>query len=192
MQLRAIFIASVLGAASCGIALGQQAAAVAKVPSGINFAFDAQHGQITASGYTLKAATSSESASTSVTGTVEVTLTVNLVTKFRRGTVFPCAAILLGGQIDTGNFILDGGLETASGVANVSYANPATATCKLAIPYAWTLQNDSGASSGLLIAFAAAGVTPGGTTVRSTLQIHGIDALPATGSTTTYAFNATL
>jgi hypothetical protein len=83
-------------------------------------------------------------------------------------------------------------VETASGIANVSEKNPSTATCKLAIPYAWTLQHDSGASNGMLIAFAAAGVNPGGATVRSTLQITGIESLPATGSTTTYAFNATL
>ncbi len=191
MQIRAILFAAVLGAASCGIALGQQAAAAAKVPSGINFAFDAQHGQMTASGYTLKPA-SSEATSTSVSGTVEVTLTLNLVTKFKRDTVFPCAAIMIGGQIDTDNFILDGGVETASGVAHVSSANSTTATCKLAIPYSWTLQNDSGASSGLLIAFAAAGVNQGGATARSTLQITGIQALPASGATTAYAFNATL
>ena len=189
--MREILIVALFGAASCCAALGQEAAAIPKAPSGLNLAFDAQHGQITASGYTLKPA-SSAAASTSVTGTVEVTLTLNLVTKFKRGATFPCAAILIGGQIDTGNYILDGGVETASGIANVSEKNPSTATCKLAIPYAWTLQHDSGASNGMLIAFAAAGVNPGGATVRSTLQITGIESLPATGSTTTYAFNATL
>ena len=191
MRIREILIVALFGAASCCAALGQQAAAVSKAPSNLNFAFDAQHGQITASGYALKPA-SSASASTAVTGTVEVTLTLNLVTKFKKETTFPCAVIIIGGQIDTDNYILDGGVETASGMATVSAKNPSTATCKLTIPYAWSLQNDSGASSGLLIAFAAAGVNPGGATVRSTLQITGIESLPATGSTSTYAFNATL
>jgi hypothetical protein len=77
-------------------------------------------------------------------------------------------------------------------MAIVSASNPSTATCKLAIPYAWSPQPDSGASSGLLIAFAAAGVTQPGATVRSTLQITGIESLPSSGSTTTCAFTATL
>lgn len=190
MRIREILIVALLSSASC-CALGQQAAAIPKAPAGLNFAFDAPRGQLTASGYTLKPAIN-PAASTSVTGTVEVTLTLNLVTKFKKDTTFPCAAIIIGGQIDTDNYILDGGVETASGTAIVSAKNPSTATCKLTIPYAWSLQNDGGASSGLLIAFAAAGVNQWGTTVRSTLQITGIESLPATGSTSTYAFNATL
>jgi hypothetical protein len=191
MRTREILIVALFGAASCCAALGQQSAATPKIPSGLNFAFDAQHGQITASGYALKPA-SSAAASTSVSGTVEVTLTINLVTKFKKDSTFPCAAIIIGGQIDTDNYILDGGVETASGMAIVNEKNPSTATCKLAIPYSWNLQHDSGASSGMLVAFAAAGVNRWGTTVRSTLQITGIESLPASGSTTTYAFNATL
>jgi hypothetical protein len=191
MRIPPYLFVALLSAASSVAALGQQAAATPKIPSGLNFSFDAPHGQISANGYSVKAA-SNQAASTNVTGTIEVTLTIKLVTKFKKDTDFPCAAIVIGGQIDTSNFILDGGLETAGGKATVSPTNPATATCKLTIPYDWSLQNDSGASSGLVIAFAAAGVNERGTTVRSTLQITGIESLPANGSTTTFAFTPTL
>jgi hypothetical protein len=191
MRIPQILFVALLCAASSVAALGQQAAPTPKAPSGLNFSFDAPHGQISANGYTVKAA-SNQPASANITGTVEMTLTIKLVTKFKRGTDFPCAAIVIGGQIDTSNFVLDGGLETASGMATVSPTNPSSATCKLTIPYDWSLQHDSGASSGMVIAFAAAGVNERGTTVRSTLQITGIESLPADGSTTTFAFSPTL
>ena len=123
---------------------------------------------------------------------IEVTLNINLVTKFKKDTTFPCAIIAIGGQIDTDNFVVDGGIETASGTAKVSSSSPTSAVCTLSIPYEWTFQNDGGASSGLVLAFAAAGVTPWGATLRTTLQLTGIESLPATGSTSKFTFDTSL
>jgi hypothetical protein len=193
MSLPRILIVALLGVASTGAAFGQQAAAtiVPQVPSGLSFAFDAPHGQLTATGFALKA-TPKTASSTRTTGTIEVSLSINLVTKFRRGTTFPCAILVLGGQLDAANQKVDGGLETASGLATVNPSNPSTATCVLTIPYAWTFQTDATASTGLVLAFAAAGLSEDGATLRSTVQVTGVDALPATGSTTTFSFDAAL
>lgn len=193
MLLPRILIFALLGVASTGAALGQQAAAtiLPQAPSGLSFAFDAPHGQLTATGFALKA-TPKTASSTRTTGTIEVALTINLVSKFHRGTTFPCAILVLGGQLDAANQKVDGGLETASGLATVNSASQSTATCVLSIPYAWTFQNDATASTGLVVAFAVAGLTPEGVTQRSTVQVTGVDALPATGSTTTFTFDAAL
>jgi hypothetical protein len=193
MSLPRVLIVALLGVASTGAAFGQQAAAtiVPQAPGGLSIAFDAPHGQLTATGFALKA-TPMTANSTRTTGTIEVALSINLVSKFRKGTTFPCAILVLGGQLDAANQKVDGGMETASGLASVNAANPSTATCMLSIPYAWTFQNDATASTGLVLAFAVAGLTPQGVTQRSTVQVTGVDALPASGATTTFAFDAAL
>jgi hypothetical protein len=194
MRLRAILIVAALSAAQLGVALGQQAAATTKTqaPSGLSFAFDALHGQLTASGYTVRAhPLTTPSGTSSVTGTLNITVTINLVTKFGRGIRIPCAAIAIGGEADTSTPIIDGGIETASGDAIVDWKTK-TATCTLSIPYEWTLVTDPSASEGLIVGFAAAGVDRFDQTERSTIQIGGPLPLPASGTTTTLAFTTTL
>ncbi|MFZ1084299.1 MAG: hypothetical protein WAN35_04970 [Terracidiphilus sp.] len=191
MRIPHTLIVALLCAASSVAALGQQAAATPSLPSGLYFSLDAPHGQISANGYTVKSVPNL-AASTDVSGTIVMTLTIKLVTKFKKDTNFTCGATVIAGQLDTSNFVLDGGLETASGIATVNPSNPSWATCTLTIPYDWSLQNDSLADTGMVVAFAAAGVNWRGRTERSTLQIIGFEALPTNGSTTTFAFSPTL
>jgi hypothetical protein len=193
MRIRTILIVALLGVAFSGAAFGQQAAAsvAPKATSGINFAFDAPQGQLTASGYTLKPTPNASSSTIHVSGTVEVTLTINLVTKFHRRVFFPCSAMVVGAEVDVTNFVVDGGLETVSGWATVSSSNPSTATCTLTIPFEWTFEADPAAISGLLIAYATAGVTPEGRTVRSTLQVTGLQEIHP-GTTMKNDFTVTL
>jgi len=190
MRNRTILIVALLCVAFAGHAIGQQQAATspAKPVTGLSFAFDAQHGQLNASGFAVKATPSSANA-VSVTGTIEVTIKIDLVSKFKRDVEFPCAVTVIGGEIDTTNLVVDGGIETASGVAVVSSG---TATCTLAIPYTWTLVKDPAAGGGMVIAFAAAGVNRTGATLRSTLQVTGVEPIPASGATSKFTFAASL
>jgi hypothetical protein len=194
MRLRGLFVVAALVAAQLGVALGQQAASTTKTqaPSGLSLSFDALHGQLTASGYSVKAhPLQAPSGTSSVTGTLNITITINLVSKFDRGTRIPCAAIAIGGEADTSVPVVDGGIETASGEAMVDW-KAKTATCTLSIPYEWTLITDPSAGEGVFIGFAAAEVNRFDVTGRSTIQIGGPLPLPPTGTTTTLAFTTTL
>ena len=194
MRFRGFFVVAALVAAQLGVAAGQQAASTTRTqaPSGLSLSFDALHGQLTASGYTVKAhPLQTPSGTTSVTGTVNLTITINLVSKIGHDARVPCAAILIGGEADTSVPIVDGGIETASGDAMVDWKTK-TATCTLSIPYEWTLITDPSADEGLFVGFAAADVDSRDNTKRSTIQIGGPMALPASGTTTTLAFTTTL
>jgi len=193
MRIRTILVVALLCVTLCVVAPGQQAAVtVAPTPvSGLNFAFDAPHGQLTASGYTVKATPNASSSTTQVSETIDVALTIKLVTKFPKHAVFPCAALVIGGEIDVANFTLAGGLETVSGQATVSASDPSMATCSLSIPFEWTFQTDPKATEGLVIAYAAAGVTPEGVTVRATVQVAGFHDIHA-GTTVKNDFTVTL
>jgi hypothetical protein len=127
---------------------------------------------------------------TSVTGTVNVAITINLVSALGPNTRIPCSAIVLGGEVDLSTPVLAGGIETASGGAVVD-AKAKTATCVLSIPYEWTLVSDSSAAEGLLIGFAAAEVEHD-VTRRSTIQLGGPLPMPPTGTTINLAFTTTL
>lgn len=199
MRLRGILVVAALSAAQLGVALGQQAAATTKTqaPSGLSFVFDAPHGQLTASGYTVRAhPMTTPSGATSVTGTLNITITIDIVSKFGRDVRIPCAAIAIGGEADTSVPVVDGGIETASGDAMIDWKTK-TATCTLSIPYEWTLVTDPSAGEGVFVGFAAAAVGHDrdhdvDETKRSTIQIGGPLPLPPTGTTTTLAFTTTL
>ncbi|HUH61899.1 MAG TPA: hypothetical protein VLZ50_02830 [Terracidiphilus sp.] len=194
MRLRGFFVVAALVAAQLGVALGQQAASTAKTqtPSGLSLSFDALHGQLTASGIAVKSRPlTTPAGATSVTGTVNLTITINLVSKIGHEARIPCAAILIGGEADTSVPIVDGGIETASGAAMVDW-KAKTATCTLSIPYEWTLITDTAAGEGLFVGFAAADVDHWDNTRRSTIQIGGPLPLPPSGTTTTLAFTTTL
>lgn len=193
MRIRAFLSIAALGAAFAGAAIGQQAAATAqpKAPSGLSLAFDAVHGQLTASGYTVKAKPRVVPGGSSVTGTVNITLTINLVSQFHHASRISCGALLVGGELDTSVPVVDGGIETAGTTAALDWKTK-TATCTLSIPYEWTLASDTSASSGLIIGFAAGAVGFGDVTERSTIQIGGPIPLPASGTTTTLAYTTTL
>jgi hypothetical protein len=195
MHLRGFAIVALLTSAQMAAAYGQQAVSTSptRTPTGINLSFDAVHGQLTASGYTVRSQTTPVPGTSNVTGTVNLTITINLVSKIGADDRIPCGAIVIGGEIDLSVPIVDGGIETASAYATVD-RKAKTATCTLSIPYEWTLVTDSSATEGLLIGFAAASVDHDhwDTTRRSTIQLGGGLPLPPAGTTTTLAFTTTL
>jgi len=204
MRLSPSLFAVLLCLGSAGFAHAQQAAAAGSIrqPSastnstgGLNFAYDAQHDQITGSGFQLSTNTVKANATAPTTGTVNVTINIKQVSHFAKGTTFHCSVYLLGGIIDLTNGLVDGGVETAYGVGKTSTAG--ASACTLSIPYSWTLAHDPYGDTGLILAFGASAVgahTAGehGDVYRSTLQIDGIENLPASGSTVSYAFDVAL
>jgi len=197
MRLRGLFLVAALAIAFAGSAFGQKAAATTtttKLPAGLSLAFDAPSGQLTASGLTFKAMPKDIPGTASFTGTVNITITINLVSKIGHDSRVPCAAILIGGEADTTTPVFDGGIETASTEAAIDWKSK-TATCTLSIPFEWTLVADATAAQGMFIGIAAGDVDHAwGHDVarRSTIQIGGPLPLPASGSTTTLAFTTTL
>jgi hypothetical protein len=191
MRTLPTLIAIALCAASVGAASGQRTVAPVsgKAVNGIGLAFDAPRGQFTASGIQLKPSVKSN-VSSATTGTIDVTINIKLISRLSRESTLPCSVIVIGGIIDTDNGTVDGGIETVNGEARVSGAG--MATCTVSIPYAWDLASDSGAQSGLILAYAVASVDHRGITQRSTLQLSGIENLPANGATSKFSFDAAL
>ena len=162
---------------------------VNKARSPISFSYDAQHDNVIPSGVQLKPAAVSDISITPTTGTVVVTINITAVSHFRRETRYHCALTVLGGELDTTNAIVSGGIDTAAGVAKWNGSN--TLSCTLTIPYAWTILPDPAATRGAALAFGVAAIDDG-TVVRSTLQVDGVEPLPPNGTTPTFAFNVTL
>ena len=187
-------------AALCVMSLGVAQAVAAtsstsgskKLPSGLSFSYDAQHDQISASG--VSALTLASPSITPTTGTISVTINIKLVTHFRRNTAIHCSLAAVGGQLDIVNQGIDGAIETANGVAAADGSS--YAVCKLTIPYSWSLPPDPIAANGLILAFGASatqrenGQDP--IVERSTLQVDGVESLPANGATTSFVFDVAL
>ncbi len=194
MRIPPTLFALALCAASVGAASAQQAVApvTGNAFSGIGLAYDAPHGQLTASGISLKP-TKKSSVSNLTTGTIDVTITIRVVSSYAPGTSYPCSVMAIGGNIDLERGTVDGGIVTQNSVSPV-VSTPAgnTVTCFVTLPYAWDLAGGAHESSGLIIAYAAAAVSAQGNTQRSTLQVSGIEDLPANGATTKLAFDAAL
>jgi hypothetical protein len=198
MRLRGTFVVAALAATQLCGAFGQQAVSTSSTrsSSGINLAFDAQSGQMSASGYTVRSAAAPASGATTTTGTVNLVITINLVSKPAFSPQIPCAAIVIGGAFDLSTPIIDGGIDTVSNNAVVDL-KAKTATCMLSIPYEWTLPPDASASEALFLGFAAASVEHDAdhhrdVTRRSTIQVAGPLPLPPSGTTTTLAFATSL
>ena len=182
-------LAVLLCALSAGAALAQSTATstVTKTP-GITFSYDAQHDQVIPNGVQLKPAATG-AAITPTTGTVVVTINITTASHFPRGTSYHCSVVAVGGELDTTNAVVSGGIDTAFGVAHSTGAN--TFSCKLTIPYEWTILPDPAATRGAILAFGVAAVEDGNV-VRSTLQADGVEPLPPDGTTSTFSFNVTL
>jgi hypothetical protein len=193
MVNRLLALLVLLGAALTGSAYAQQAAltttTTAKSVPGLSLAFDATHGQMSASGYAVNARPQN-TAATPTTGTVQITVNVNLISKFKQGTRIKCGAMVLGGEIDTSSYTINGGLETVSGRA--TGVSSGTAVCTMSIPYSWTLTGNKTPATGLIVAFAVAAVDWDGDVVRSTLQLSGVENLPASGATSKFTYDASL
>ena len=169
----------------------------------MSFSYDAQHDQIVPNGVQLNAHSANMNI-TPTTGKIEVTVTINPVTHFEKGTKFHCSLLVIGGEIDTTDGIVGGGIETANSVAKKD-------TCTLTIPYSWIVPPAPGASSGMILAVGVSAVQGGdghpghdaksdgdgdgngsGMVVRTSLQVGGVEALPPNGSTTSIAFEIVL
>jgi hypothetical protein len=187
-------------AALCVMSLGVAQALAAtsatsgsqKVPSGLSFSYDAQHDQISASG--VSALTMASPTITPTTGTINVTINIKLVTHFRRNTAIHCSLAAVGGQLDIVNQGIDGAIETVNGVATPDGSG--SAVCKLTIPYSWSLPPDPIAVNGLILAFGASATQHEAwqdpVVQRSTLQVDGVESLPANGGTVSYVFDVAL
>ena len=192
MRISPTLIALVVCSATLVAAHGQQSAAVnPRTSGGLSLAYDAPHRQFSATGLQLRPSKVHSNTVTPTTGTVEVTLTINLVSRYGHDTSFPCSVIVIAGNIDLNSYTVEGGIETAYGIAR-TVPGTTTAVCKLSVPYAIDLTGSAAANSGLIVAYAAAAVNDRGDTQRSTLQISGIDNLPASDYVTKLSFDAAL
>ena len=177
-------------AASTLAAHAQQSTLALGHGQAVSFAYDAAQGQISTSGLQLNPSKAKANAVTPTTGTIDVTLTIATVTRFPRNTQFRCTVTAIGGILNLNNGTVDGGIETVSGVATAAAGGGLT--CSLAIPYSWTLPAGAGAQSGLILAYAVGATNVHDGPIRSSLQLDGIENLPANGATSNFAFDVTL
>jgi len=162
--------------------------AIRAVPNSMSFSYDASH-NIAANGVQFKTSTLKSNSVSPTTGTIVVTINIKLITRLQSGTTYHCSVNAIGGIIDTDTGTVDGGVESASVFASGSGS---AYSCTMRIPYSWTLPQNSGADSGLILAFGVNAVNPQGDVPRSTLQVDGIENLPASGATASYVFNVAL
>lgn len=194
MRTSPTLLTAALCALSIGTAYAQTATStstLSKFPNAMSFTYDALHDQINTSSVQLKPSVAGAN-SAATTGMIVVTIDISLVSQFPSGTSYHCSVAAIGGLIDTTNDSIAGGIETANKVASTGHLSP---SCTLHIPYSWTLPSDPSASTGLILVFGVSAdqTNSGVTTVtRSTLQLDGIENLPATGTTSSYTFNVTL
>ena len=197
MQHKFTLVAGALCVLSLAVAHAQKP--VPKSPAapgnstGISFHYDAQHDQVIANGVQLKPSAIGAASLAPTTGTLVVTINITVLSQFQHGTTYHCSVTAVGGEIDTTNAIVSGGIETANTLARWNGTN--TLACTLTIPYEWTLLPAPAATTGALLAFGVSAVAPpsaGSVVRRSTLQVDGVEPLPASGSTSTFAFSVTL
>ncbi len=171
----------------------------------MSFSYDAQHDQIVANGVQMKARSNAVPIPPT-TGKIVVTVNIHVESKFDTDTQLRCTLLVIGGEIDTTDGVVGGGIETASSVAKKD-------VCILTIPYSWVIPPDSGASSGMILAVGVAAVDPleqtgdkhgdkkgknqdnnedEGTVPRTTLQVGGVDSIPPNGTTTSISFDIVL
>lgn len=180
-----IFCAASFSAAHAQKANGESA----RGSNGMSFAYDALHGQINATGIQISPLTLKSNSVSPTTGTITVTINVKIVSHFESGTTYHCSVYAVGGEIDLATGTIDGGVENVNTFAPSSGA---TASCTLTVPYSWTLPAEHKAQTGLILAFGVGAINPESEVEHSTLQVDGIENLPANGSAATYVFNVAL
>jgi len=187
MRLPISLVAILCAVCTCA-AMAQTAPS--KPHSGISFSYDAQHDQVIANGVQLKATPMTSPTVAPTTGTVVVTINITDVSHFVPGTTYHCSVTALGGELDTTNGVVSGGIDTAFALAH--WTGSSTLSCKLRIPYSWAVTPDPAATRGALLAFGVAAVTSSGAIEHSTLQVDGVEPLPPNGTTSTFSFDVTL
>jgi hypothetical protein len=198
MRVSLMLTAMLLCAASIGAAhaqtvtpgFGRSTGESSRSSTPMSFAYDAQHGQINANGIQLNPTTIKSNSVSPTTGTITVVINIKVLSHFEGGTTYHCSVNAIGGLLDIFNGTVDGGIETANDFATVTSGG--TASCTLVMPYSWTLPQDARGSTGLILAFGAAAVNPQSEVQRSTLQVDGIENLPASGAASKFTFNVAL
>jgi len=198
MRIASPMFAFALCAASVGFAHGQAASSDAarvssgssRIPSSVSFTYDAKHGQISSSGVGLRPAGTAAAAVTPTTGKIIITINTKIVSGFTAGTTYHCSAYVVGGLIDLNTFAVAGGIETVNGFARV--VSPGLASCTLTIPYSWTLPSGPGSDTGLIIAYGVGAINTEDEVQRSTLQVDGVENLPASTATEKFTFDVAL
>lgn len=158
------------------------------VPGAMSFSYDASQ-NLVASGVQLKTSTLKSNSVSPTTGTIVVTIFIKKISTLPTGTTYHCSVEAIGGIVDTDTGVVDGGIESASNYASASGAEYA---CTLHIPYSWTLTENAGTDTGLILAFGVNAVAKDGTVPRSTLQVDGIESLPPSGGSANYVFHTAL
>jgi hypothetical protein len=183
-----ISLVAILCAVGTGAAMAQTAPS--KPHNGISFSYDAQHDQVVANNVQLKATPMTAPTVAPTTGTLVVTINITDVSHFVKGTSYHCAVTAIGGELDTTNGVVSGGIDTAFGIAH--WTGSSMLSCAVRIPYSWAILPDPAATRGALLAFGVAAVTPDGAIEHSTLQVDGVEPLPPNGTTSTFTFDVTL
>jgi hypothetical protein len=155
----------------------------------MSFAYDAAHDKIDTTGVHLATTTVKSNSVSPTTGTINITLYIKVLSNFGAGATYHCSVNAIGGIIDLDTGTVDGAIETANTLGTGAAGGY---VCHFRVPYSWTLAHDPGADSGLIIAFGAAAVNAHGEVVHSTLQVDGIENLPASGATSSFSYNVTL
>jgi hypothetical protein len=188
--LAAVLCVALIGAAH---AFAATTPSTKNLPAGLSFTYDTQHDQINANGVQMNAAPLASPTIPPTTGTITVTINIKVVSHFRAGTEYHCSLTVIGGAIDTTSIIFGGGIETANGVATPD--GTGVVVCTLTIPYSWTIPPDPAAVNGLILAFGASAISGHDSqkqVARSTLQVDGVEPLPANGGSQSFVFDAAL
>ena len=195
MRLTFKLLAAAVCVLSTGAAYSQSAISPSptpapKAPSAMSFSYDAVHDQVIANGVQLKPSAMGAVSVAPTTGTLSVTINITDVSHFVHATTYHCSLAAIGGELDTTNGVVSGGIDTAFGLAH--WTGTDTLACTLKIPYSWAIVPDPAAARGAILAFGVAAVAPNGAIERTTLQVDGVEPIPPNGSTSTFSFNVTL
>jgi hypothetical protein len=193
VALAAILLGSGMLLAGASTATGQQPGAEPKKVFGY---MDPKTGTFVAA---TPMAHPDASTTPATTGTITLTITMKLVTAFPAKSTIGCALNLqaLSLTVNPTTFASAEAIweESAASSATISGS---TATCKVSIPYAWVLPAASAStgttntlSAGFVVTASNAASTPSVLRVSTQSLIEG-EAVPATGSVSSYTANVTL
>lgn len=182
-------LATMLCAVHCCSAAAQKVTGSDNIPKGLSFNYDAANDQILASGMSYNSPNGSPGQE--IDATIEVSIAVDLDSRHLDGDDIRCSVLAIGGVIDPITGTVAGGQETAN--ARARRAPNGNAVCKFTIPFTWTIPSATSpaAQSGLIIVYGAEDKCDG-MVRRSTLQVDGIENLPATATTAKFSFQVTL
>jgi hypothetical protein len=182
----------------------------------VTFNYDAQHGMINATGMQANITSNAIPNAPPFTGTLTISVNITNASKFRPGTQYHCSVSFVGGELSTRVGLVAGGLETANGFAK--RVAPGQFACSFTIAFAWSLPRSIPADTGLVVAVGVRALTPavgcngdgddnkgddkkgGGNgncqpqppqVLRSTFQLLGIETLPTSGFSQSFAFDVT-